>query len=218
MASFSFHRLLSWWLAGALLVAGLAVPRAHGQTDTPPPPDSRRATAYRVITNDRLGVHIFQEEDLSLTVRVDAKGNVNLNLVGFVHIYGQTLSEAERTIEKAYRDARILRHPEVTLTVEEPAPREVSVQGQVKNPNRYSLPMEAATTLSEIISRAGGFTDTAKGSAVRVTRILPDGSTHFFEVDVDGVMKGREKNKTKVEAANMVLEPGDLIYVPERII
>jgi hypothetical protein len=31
-------------------------------------------------------------------------------------------------------------------------------------------------------------------------------------------MKGREKDKSKVESANMVLEPGDLIYVPERII
>jgi polysaccharide export outer membrane protein len=206
------------WLACTLLVLGAALPRVRGQADAPLAPDAKRTTAYRVITNDRLGVHIFQEDDLSLTVRVDAKGNINLNLVGSVHIYGQTLTEAERTIEKAYRDGRILRHPEVTLTVEEPAPREVSVQGQVKNPNRYSLPMEAATTLSEIISRAGGFTDTAKGTTVRVTRILPDGSTHVFEVDVDDVMKGKEKNKAKVEAANMVLEPGDLIYVPERII
>ena len=163
-------------------------------------------------------MHIFQEDDLSLTARVDAKGNINLNLVGNVHVFGQTLTEAERTIENAYRDGRILRHPEVTITVEESAPREVSVQGQVKNPNRYNLPLETSTTLSEIISRAGGFTDVAKGTAVRLTRILPNGTTRVFEVDVEDVMKGREKDKAKVEAANLLLEPGDLIYVPERII
>ena len=214
----SFHRLALLMLAWGGMLGGGILPAARGQADTPATPDSKRSIPYRVITNDRLGIHIFQEEDLSLTVRVDVKGNVNLNLVGLVHVYGQTLSEAEKTIEKAYQDAHILRHPEVTLTIEEYAPREVSVQGQVKNPNRYSLPLETATTLSEIISRAGGFTDTGKGTAVRVTRILPDGTTRFFEVDVDDVMKGKEKNKAKVEAANMLLEPGDLIYVPERII
>ena len=102
--------------------------------------------------------------------------------------------------------------------MEELAPREVSVQGQVKIPNRYSLPIEAATTLAEVISRAGGFTDVAKGTAVRLTRILPDGSTKVYEIDVDSVQKGKEKNKAKTEQANMLLEPGDIIYVPERII
>ena len=196
----------------------MGLPAARGQAESAALARNKRTVPYPVITNDRLGVHIFQEDDLSLTVRVDAKGDVNLNLVGIVHVYGQTLSEAERTIENAYRDGLILRHPEVTITVEEYAPREVSVQGQVKNPNRYNLPLETATTLSEIISRAGGFTDTAKGTAVRVTRILPDGTIRVFQVDVEDVMKGKEKDKSKVEEANMVLEPGDIIYVPERII
>ena len=31
-------------------------------------------------------------------------------------------------------------------------------------------------------------------------------------------MKGRIKDKDRVQAANMILEPGDVIYVPERII
>ena len=182
------------------------------------PANLKRTVPYTIITNDRLGVHIFQEDDLSLTVRVDAKGDINLNLVGIVHVYGQTLAEAERTIENAYRDGRVLRHPEVTITVEEYAPREVSIQGQVKSPGRLGLPIETATTLTEIISRAGGFTDTARGSAVRVTRIMPDGTTKVFEADVESVMKGKEKTRSKVDAANLLLEPGDIIYVPERII
>jgi len=207
-------RLLAGGLLAVLFAAGPAV-RGQG---VPTPPDAKRTLPYRIITNDRLGIHVFQEEDLGLTCRVDAKGNINLNLVGEVHVYGQTLEEAERAIEAAYIGDRYLKHPKVTITVEELAPREVSVQGYVKNPNRYTLPIETATTLAEIISRAGGFQDTAKGTAVRLTRILPDGSTRVFEVDVDSVQKGREKNRTKVEQANMVLEPGDIIYVPERII
>lgn len=208
----SFIRLA----AGALLATALALaPAARGQGA---PSDAKRTLPYRIITNDRLGVHIFQEDDLGITARVDAKGDINLNLIGQVHVYGQTLEEAEHAIENAYIEGRYLRHPKVTLTVEELAPREVSVQGQVKIPNRYSLPIEAATTLAEVISRAGGFTDVAKGTAVRLTRILPDGTTKVYEIDVDSVQKGKEKNKEKIEQANMLLEPGDIIYVPERII
>ena len=198
----------------AMLAGGMPV---RGQT-APVQPDAKRTLPYRIITNDRLGVHIFQEDDLGIVARVDSRGNINLNLVGEVHVYGQTLQEAERAIEEAYVSGRYLRHPKATLTVEELAPREISIQGYVKSPGRFALPIETATTLADMISRAGGFQDTAKGTAVRVTRILPDGSTKVYEVDVDSVQKGREKSRDKVEKANMLLEPGDIIYVPERII
>jgi len=102
--------------------------------------------------------------------------------------------------------------------VVETAPREVSAQGYVKNPGRFSLAIETATTLVEIISKAGGFQDTGWGTHVKVTRIMPDGTAKTFEVDVDDVMKGKVKDKDRVQAANMILEPGDTIYVPERII
>ena len=82
-------------------------------------------------------MHVFQEDDLGITARVDSKGDINLNMVGEVHVAGQTLEEAEQAIEAAYMAGQFLRHPKVTLTVEELAPREVSVQGYVKNPGRY---------------------------------------------------------------------------------
>lgn len=218
MSLLAAPRLIRPLLAAACFAAMLAgwLP-ARGET-APAQPDARRTLPYRIITNDRLGVHIFQEDDLGIVARVDSRGNINLNLVGEVHVYGQTLQEAERGIEEAYVSGRYLRHPKVTLTVEELAPREISIQGYVKSPGRFALPIETATTLADMISRAGGFQDTAKGTAVRVTRILPDGSTKVYEVDVDSVQKGREKSREKVEKANMLLEPGDIIYVPERII
>jgi len=202
--------------ACGLLAFGLAP--ARGQEAPPSQSDAKPVLPYRIITNDRLGVHIFQEDDMSITARVDSRGDIPLNLVGDVHLAGQTLEEAEKTIEDAYIKGEFIRHPKVTLTVEETAPREVSVQGYVKNPGRFSLAIETATTLVEIISKAGGFQDTGWGTHVKVTRIMPDGTAKTFEVDVDDVMKGKVKDKDRVQAANMILEPGDTIYVPERII
>ena len=71
-------------------------------------------------------------------------------------------------------------------------------------------------TVLDAINRANGFTDTAKGEAVRVTRVYPNGTKEIFVVDVDGLMKG--KTKAKSEDNSLLLQPGDIIYVPERLI
>jgi polysaccharide export outer membrane protein len=179
---------------------------------------AKTAKAYSIRTTDKISIRIFQEDDLTMVCRVDAKGTVNLPLVGEIRVYGQTLSQAEHTIEEAYKNGRYLRNPQVTVAVEEYAPREVSVQGQVKNPGRYPLPIESSMSVVDLVTKAGGFTDTAQGTAVRVTRILPDGSTRVITLDVESLIKGRSDAKTNGDNNALVLEPDDIVYVPERII
>ncbi len=207
------NTLLKLVLAAALAACVLAPARADGTGQ-----DASKAKAYRIRTTDKISIRIFQEDDLTTVCRVDAKGTINLPLIGEIRVYGQTLSQAERTIESAYKDGRFLRNPEVTVAVEEYAPREVSIQGQVKNPGRYPLPVESNMSVVDLVTRAGGFTDTAQGTAVRVTRILPDGSTRVITLDVESLIKGRSDAKTNGDNSALVLEPDDIVYVPERII
>jgi polysaccharide export outer membrane protein len=129
-----------------------------------------------------------------------------------------TLDQAERTIENAYKDGRFLRKPEVTVAVDDYAPREVSIQGQVKNPGRYPLPIESTMSVLDLVTRAGGFTDTALGTGVKITRILPDGSTRVITLDVESLIKGKSNAKTNEENNALLLEADDIVYVPERII
>jgi polysaccharide biosynthesis/export protein len=199
----------------SLLVAVLAPVRADSSASRSA---TNRATAYKIRTTDKLRISIFQEDDLSTICRVDAKGTVNLPLVGEVRIYGQTLDQAEQTIEEAYINGRFLRKPEVTVAVEEYAAREVSIQGQVKSPGRYPLPVESSMSVVDLVTRAGGFTDTAQGTAVRVTRIQPDGSTKVITLDVESLIKGKSDAKTNEDNNALILEPDDIVYVPERII
>jgi len=207
--------LRSFMIAAALLAAAPAPAQADKAAA---PGSSGKTQTYRIRTTDKLSIRIFQEDDLSTVCRVDAKGTVNLPLVGEVRVYGQTLSQAERTIEAAYKDGKYLRKPEVTLTVDEYAPREVSIQGQVKNPGRYELPVEATISVLDLVTKAGGFTDTAKGTAVRVTRMLPDGSTKVLSIDVESLINGKGNVKTNGEDSSLLLEPDDIVYVPEKII
>ena len=165
---------------------------------------------------DRVRVSVYQEDDLTSLTRIDARGRINLPLLGEIVIGGMTVVEAQATIEKAYKDGRYLRNPQVTITVEEYAPREVSIQGQIHNPGRYTLPIESTFTVVELVTKAGGITDIGKGSAVIVTRVLPDGSKKTFVIDVDNVIKGTKDNKN--DDNTLLLLPGDIVYVPERLI
>jgi polysaccharide export outer membrane protein len=159
---------------------------------------------------------VYQEDDLTSLTRIDARGRVNMPLLGEIVIGGLTVIEAQAAIENAYKDGRFLRKPQVTISVEEYAPREVSISGAIRNPSRYALPIESTLTVVELVTKAGGITDIGKGTAVTVTRLLPDGTKKVFTVDVDSVIKG--KKDTKSDDSSLVLLPGDNVYVPERLI
>jgi polysaccharide export outer membrane protein len=191
-------------------------PVAVSAQAAPLKPESRKALLYTIAITDSLRVSVFGEDDLSRISRVDARGMINLPLVGEVKVFGLTLREAEEAIAGAYREGRYLRNPQVTATVEVYAVREITVQGQVRNPQRVVMPAEATMSVLEAVTRCGGFTDSAKGTEVRVTRVGPDGKVKVFQVDVDSLIKG--KDKAKSEDDSLLLVPGDIIYVPERLI
>jgi polysaccharide export outer membrane protein len=177
---------------------------------------SKKNIPYRITATDKLGVSVVGEDELTVTSRVDAKGFINLKFLGEVNVYGMTISEAQKAIETAYREGRYLRNPQVTITIEDYAPRPVTITGQVKNPNRYAMPPESPMTLVDLVSMAGGFTDSAKGTKIKITRKYPDGTIKVFEKDAESVMKGRDKND--VDDNDFFLEPNDLVFVPEKVI
>ena len=198
------------------LLLGLLLAAPVRAQETPLKPDSRKALLYTIAITDSLRVSVFGEDDLSRVSRVDAKGTINLPLIGEIKVYGLTLRDAEQAIADAYRDGRYLRNPQVTINVEVYAVREISVQGQVKIPGRLVLPAESTMSVLEAVTKCGGFTDTAKGTEVRVTRIDAAGKVKVFVVDVDSLIKG--KNRARSEDDSLLLLPGDIISVPEKII
>ena len=202
-------------LLGLTLLFGVTILRA--QEAVAAASDEKKAVIYKISPTDKISIVVVGEGDLAVGgKRVDTNGNVNLALIGEVKIAGLSVSQAQASIENAYRDGRILRNPQVTINIEEYAPRTVSVSGMVKQPGTINLPPESSMTLKDLILKAGGFTETANGSKVRVTRVLPDGTTRIFTLNVDSILKGRDTGKSA--DATFVLEPDDIVYVPEKII
>lgn len=178
--------------------------------------DSQKKTyVHRLHLADRIRVAVYNEDDLTTVARINANGRINLPLVMEVGVGGLTLAEAQAKIELAYKDGRFLRNPQVTLSVEEYAPREVSINGAIKNSGRYALPVESTYTLVELVTKAGGFTDIAKGNAVSVTRFHRDGRREVFTLDVESVIKGKKGGKAEDNA--FLLQPDDIVNVPEAL-
>jgi polysaccharide biosynthesis/export protein len=197
----------------ALACSCLGASALHAdQTGAP----GRPKFVYSLTSTDKIRVTIFQEDDLATEARVDAFGNINLPLVGDVHVAGLSVNDAQKAIEAAYRDGRFLRTPQATISIEEYAPREVSIQGQVKEPGRFLLPIESTFSVVELVTKAGGFTDIAKGSDVTITHIGPDGKKTVRKVDVQSIIQGR--SSARADDSSLLLEPGDIVYVPESII
>lgn len=200
-----------------LFFAALSTCRSAAATAGTTLTELPKTVAYRISPADKLSIAVIGEPELNVAnKRVDSAGNVNLAHVQDVRVAGLTVAEAQTAVENAYKDARILRNPQVSINIEEYSPREVSISGMIKQPGKYSLPPETILTLKDIVLRAGGFQDTANGSKVRVSRTNPDGTTKIFVKDIDSVIRSRE-SKNSADGA-FPLEPGDLIYVPEKII
>ena len=193
---------------------GAATPPKNSAPGGEPP----KTVAYRITPTDKISINVIGEPDLNVAnKRIDANGNVNLALLtDVVHLAGLTVSEAQAAVENAYKEGRILRNPQVSINIEEYAPREVSISGMIKQGGKYNLPPETVTTIKDIVLRAGGFMDTANGSKVRVSRTMGDGTTKVFTLDIDSVIRSRDAGNSTAGA--FVLEPGDTIYVPEKII
>lgn len=108
---------------------------------------------YRVGAGDTLKVEVFGEPTLTREVRVAPACTVELQLVGSVPVCDATTSEIAERIRDAYADG-YLREPRVFVEVSVYGSQRVEVKGAVRKPGVYVL--EGITTLSEIISTAGG--------------------------------------------------------------
>ena len=85
----------------------------------------------------------------------------------------------------------------------------------MKEPGRFLLPTESTYSVVELVTKAGGFTDIAKGNEVTITHFTPDGKKTVRKVDVQSIIQG--KNSEKAQDSTLMLEPGDIVYVPESI-
>jgi polysaccharide export outer membrane protein len=165
-------------------------------------PETAMRTATQLIAGDKIRVDVYQEPDLTVPqMVVDAGGDTYLPLIGKVHAAGLSPDLLATQIGTAYA-RNYLRNPRVTVTLVDPAPRVLSVEGEVNRPGIY--PIQTGYTLLNAISLAGSPKDTAKLNEVLVFRNI-EGHRAGARFDLTAIRAGR--------AADPVLYPNDVIVV-----
>jgi polysaccharide export outer membrane protein len=153
---------------------------------------------------DLIEVRVYGEPDLTAPHEVRADGTINMPFIGVVQVAGRVPSEVEAEIQKRLAEG-YLKSPQVTVLAKEYRSKKVSVLGQVKSPGTFQYADNMS--IVEAVSKAGGFTPSARKNAVRVTRNSAK-KVQTIIVAVDDIGRGY--------APNFFLRPGDVIYVPER--
>jgi len=205
------YRIAYLFLAavGWLLSTTVAVQRVAAETVPTDP-------SYRLSPGDVVEITVFREPELSVSQTIDNRGAVRMPLIGSITLAGITVREAERNLELTYQERLFLRSPVINLAVASYVPREVSVLGAVRSPGHVAFPRDVTRLeLIEVITRAGGFLPTSRAESVTITRRLPDGRETVIEVDLRHAVSGRRSSDR--ERPDSMVQPGDRIWVPERL-
>jgi len=86
-------------------------------------------------------------------------------------------------------------------------PKTISVIGEVTHPGMYEWYEQL--DILQALSLARGYTATAKLSSVKIFRETSSGQKQVINVNVAKILKGNLQK-------NVILEPGDVVYVPKK--
>jgi polysaccharide export outer membrane protein len=127
-------------------------------------PESQAAD-YRIGAQDLLEIKVFEAPDLNRSLRVSARGQISLPLLGSIEAAGLTAQELEALLE--FKLHKYMKEPHIDVLVSTVESHPVSVVGAVKKPGVFQL--RGPKTVLEMLSLAEGLADDA-GDDVLVMR------------------------------------------------
>jgi protein involved in polysaccharide export with SLBB domain len=171
-----------------------------------PPGDGAAAADTSLGSGDTFEVRVFGEKDMSGEYRVARDGTIDFPLLGTVQVAGKESSAVAQEIAERLRDGGYLQNPHVTVNVQEATSKRISVLGAVAKPG--TLPLVPGMTIVQAVSQAGGFTPLASKDDTVVTRRVND-KLQRYRISMTKITRGDEDD--------VAVNPGDIIFVPERV-
>ena len=165
---------------------------------------------YVLQPYDLIKVEVFQELDLEREVSLSQESRVTLPLIGTVDLKGKTLGQAQTLIHDLY-DKDYLVNPQINIRVIEYSKETVTVLGAVNKSGSVIIPPAETLKLLDAIGLAEGFSRVADRRHVKLTRMSDDGKTTTTVINADDIIQS-------TSADQWVLQRGDVIYVPEKIL
>lgn len=138
-------------------------------------------------------------------VVIGPDGNVNLPLVGTLKLAGLTIAEATELL--TMRLGEYIKIPSLAVMVKQYGLRKIYVMGEVAKPGIYALGSDYMSIFAAL-SSAGGITKRGRPKHIAVVRVV-DGKVQMREINFDRFVKKQDASQ------NVVLQDGDMVYVPK---
>lgn len=187
--------------AGLSLLASACASATAGSIPIDKLPPDPPAQEYTIGAGDLLNIVVFEQEKMSGRNRVRSDGRITVPLLNDVQAGGKTPAQLTTDLQAALKTLILV--PQVTVTVEESAPTDISIVGEVIKPGPLQLPRGAG--LAQALAAAGGLTTFADREKIFILRTVPE--TQRIHVTYDDITRARGR------AATFRLRTGDVIVV-----
>jgi polysaccharide export outer membrane protein len=198
------ERALQW---AAVFVIGATL--ASCANDLPAPPAVPvQNPLYRIGPGDGLYIFVWENKDISTQVTVRPDGRISFPLVSDVLAAGKTPAQLAHDIER--RLTRYVKEPIVTVLVNNfvgEYSEQIRVVGEAAKPS--ALTYRRGMTVLDAMIAVGGLTQYASGNQARLVRTVARGIKETYALQLDRLLKDGDVS------ANVPLEPGDIVIIPQ---
>jgi polysaccharide biosynthesis/export protein len=164
---------------------------------------------YVIGPLDQLNIFVWRNPELSAKVQVRPDGRITTPLVSDMPAVGKTPAMLADDMKRALGE--YIKDPIVSVIVENFSgtySQQVRVVGATEKP--ASIPYRANMTLLDAMIAVGGLNEYAAGDRARLVRYDRDtGKQREYRLSISRLLKRGDSQ------ANVRLEPGDVIIIPE---
>jgi len=166
--------------------------------DYPAPAESG---GYLIQPGDTLSVRVLNQDSISGRMKVRADGKISLPFLNDVDAAGYAPNALALQLQTRLKD--FINVPLVTIAVEDRAPVQISVLGEVAHAGIFQL--DSSAGILQAIAAASGLTDFAHRDRIYLLRGSPETTRIRFT--------WRALTRAEGRAASFRLQPGDIIVV-----
>lgn len=172
---------------------------------------SLAADDYLLGGGDTVHITVYEQPDLTTTARISQDGGtITFPLLGEVAVAGLSPQAAGSKLAKLLEDGGLIKHPQVTVAVQEFFSQKIPVMGQVNQPGEYRLKGESRVI--DLISQAGGLKDDA-ADVITVVR-KQGGRSVKHQIDLLRFYGGDMSQNIEVSGGDFILVPKmDRFYI-----
>jgi polysaccharide biosynthesis/export protein len=206
-----------------LLVSSFGSAAAAQQTEAPrsaETPSAPHPREYRLGPGDSLSIRIVDVGVFEF-IRVSNSGKIHVPYAGVLRVHDLTIPELEEEIAKRLREKDLIANPWVQIDILQFRAAPVYILGEIMMPGQFIIKDEM--NVLDLLALAGGVNEfaipvaylyrrvpvTPEGTSTSLNSVPTEWADEVIHVDFEKAMK-------EGGDANVKLQGGDVLYVPER--